>query len=243
MRNRRGPRIGGLLIIGGLPNGGLLPMNGCRPMKPGLRPPPNIGGLRCIPGLPYMNGALASKSDKSLKLIAKIMKRKRLNKATVETAAIKKIESEKNAERERKRVKSLKQAFDKLQKCLPSVPPDTKLSKRDILILAAHRISELSRILSEGENDSQSSDLNHENCLRHLHPIKKWPMRSRLYANGLSSTTLISQQAKENEEDIAINDAVYSYNLLNSEEWEAIDFSNYDLFNSFNFAACDQIYE
>ncbi|RWS16808.1 hypothetical protein B4U79_15853 [Dinothrombium tinctorium] len=103
----------------------------------------------------------------------------------------------------------------------------------------AHRISELSRILSDGENSSQTSDLNHENCSRHLHPIKKWPMRSRLYANGLSSTTLIPQQAKEieNEEEIASNDAAYSCNFLNAEEWETIDFSNCDLFNSFNFSS------
>ncbi|KFM67249.1 Transcription factor 24, partial [Stegodyphus mimosarum] len=56
-----------------------------------------------------------------------------------------------NAARERYRVKSLRNAFHSLQKCLPSVPPNTKLSKLDVLILATTYISHLSRILSEDE--------------------------------------------------------------------------------------------
>lgn len=108
-----------------------------------------------------------------------------------------------NAARERYRVKSLRNAFQNLQKCLPSVPPNTKLSKLDVLILATTYISHLSRILTE-------DDLSHENCFStndfiqadttcsfpvveadvrspsweksYLHPVKKWPMRSRLYA-------------------------------------------------------------
>ena len=40
-----------------------------------------------------------------------------------------------NAARERSRVKSLRAAFTDLQRALPCVPPDTKLSKLDILVL------------------------------------------------------------------------------------------------------------
>lgn len=53
------------------------------------------------------------------------------------------IPTAKNAERERSRVRSLRSAFQSLQACLPSVPPDTKLSKLDILILATNYISQL----------------------------------------------------------------------------------------------------
>lgn len=56
-----------------------------------------------------------------------------------------------NAARERYRVKSLRNAFQSLQKCLPAVPPNTKLSKLDVLILATTYISHLSRILSEDD--------------------------------------------------------------------------------------------
>ena len=40
-----------------------------------------------------------------------------------------------NAARERSRVKSLRAAFADLQRALPCVPPDTKLSKLDVLVL------------------------------------------------------------------------------------------------------------
>ena len=43
--------------------------------------------------------------------------------------------SEDNAARERSRVKSLRAAFADLQRALPCVPPDTKLSKLDVLVL------------------------------------------------------------------------------------------------------------
>lgn len=61
----------------------------------------------------------------------------------------------KNAERERSRVKSLRNAFQTLQSCLPSVPPDTKLSKLDILILATNYISILMQTL---DNNTQPTD-------------------------------------------------------------------------------------
>ena len=40
-----------------------------------------------------------------------------------------------NAARERSRVRSLRAAFVDLQRVLPCVPPDTKLSKLDVLVL------------------------------------------------------------------------------------------------------------
>ncbi|XP_035213954.1 transcription factor 24-like [Stegodyphus dumicola] len=107
-----------------------------------------------------------------------------------------------NAARERYRVKSLRNAFHSLQKCLPSVPPNTKLSKLDVLILATTYISHLSRILNEDESPQENGISNMdfdflENSIcpvpeveirnpnwekSYLHPVKKWPMRSRLYA-------------------------------------------------------------
>jgi len=76
----------------------------------------------------------------------------------------------KNAERERSRVKSLRHAFQCLQSCLPSVPPNTKLSKLDILILATNYISHLTKLLSGDQflqfNTTFDCDL------KFLHPIK-----------------------------------------------------------------------
>uniref|UniRef100_A0A8C4S2L6 Transcription factor 24 n=1 Tax=Erpetoichthys calabaricus TaxID=27687 RepID=A0A8C4S2L6_ERPCA len=54
-----------------------------------------------------------------------------------------------NAARERSRVQTLRHAFLELQKTLPSVPPDTKLSKLDVLILATTYIAHLTRTLQE----------------------------------------------------------------------------------------------
>uniref|UniRef100_A0A8C5GQ13 BHLH domain-containing protein n=1 Tax=Gouania willdenowi TaxID=441366 RepID=A0A8C5GQ13_GOUWI len=74
-----------------------------------------------------------------------------------------------NAARERSRVQTLRNAFLELQRTLPSVPPDTKLSKLDVLILATTYIAHLTRTLQEEG---------------YLHPVKKWPMRSRLYVGA-----------------------------------------------------------
>lgn len=96
-----------------------------------------------------------------------------------------------NAARERSRVKTLRDAFLELQRSLPSVPPDTKLSKLDVLVLATTYISHLMKTLDEGDSsvvnseDSKISEKQHRlktNGL--LHPVKKWPMRSRLYAGA-----------------------------------------------------------
>ncbi|XP_030626110.1 transcription factor 24 [Chanos chanos] len=91
-----------------------------------------------------------------------------------------------NAARERSRVQTLRHAFLELQRTLPSVPPDTKLSKLDVLILATTYIAHLTRTLQEegmeeGENTKQTEALHSLKGDGYLHPVKKWPMRSRLY--------------------------------------------------------------
>ncbi|XP_059140202.1 uncharacterized protein LOC131928253 [Physella acuta] len=52
-----------------------------------------------------------------------------------------------NAARERSRVKTLRTAFLELQRSLPAVPPNTKLSKLDILVLATAYIYRLTQTL------------------------------------------------------------------------------------------------
>ena len=76
----------------------------------------------------------------------------------------------KNAERERNRVRCLRAAFQTLQGRLPTVPPNTKLSKLDILILATNYITQLTKIL-EGAT-IQDSDLNQHLQNKFFHPIK-----------------------------------------------------------------------
>ncbi|XP_076191375.1 transcription factor 23 [Aptenodytes patagonicus] len=85
-----------------------------------------------------------------------------------------------NAARERSRVRALRQAFLSLQAALPAVPPGTKLSKLDVLVLATSYIAHLSHALGHGPPPPMPS---HPLCGHPLlHPVKKWPMRSRLYA-------------------------------------------------------------
>ncbi|KAB0399820.1 hypothetical protein E2I00_013752, partial [Balaenoptera physalus] len=87
---------------------------------------------------------------------------------------------------------------------LPAVPPNTKLSKLDVLVLATSYIAHLTRTLGhEMPGPAWPPFLR---GLRYLHPLKKWPMRSRLYAgglgcSGLDSTTVITsgQRTKEAE--------------------------------------------
>ncbi|XP_037668541.1 transcription factor 23 [Choloepus didactylus] len=96
--------------------------------------------------------------------------------------------SPENAARERSRVRTLRQAFLALQATLPAVPPDTKLSKLDVLVLAASYIAHLTRTLGhELPGPARPPFLR---GLRYLHPLKKWPMRSRLYAGGLGCPAL-----------------------------------------------------
>ncbi|XP_013396669.1 transcription factor 24 [Lingula anatina] len=99
-----------------------------------------------------------------------------------------------NAARERSRVQTLRGAFLDLQKTLPSVPPDTKLSKLDILVLATTYIAHLMKTL---DTDNPGMDSTNKTCAEtqiplmktYLHPVKKWPMRSRLYQGITTSTS------------------------------------------------------
>ncbi|XP_033122940.1 transcription factor 24-like [Anneissia japonica] len=100
-----------------------------------------------------------------------------------------------NAARERSRVKTLRDAFLDLQRTLPSVPPDTKLSKLDVLVLATTYIAHLMRTL-DMESGEKLQDTERQHRLQvngYLHPVKKWPMRSRLYV-GAMTTSATNQQ-------------------------------------------------
>ncbi|KAM9635956.1 transcription factor 23 [Trichechus inunguis] len=101
--------------------------------------------------------------------------------------------SPENAARERSRVRTLRQAFLDLQATLPAVPPDTKLSKLDVLVLATSYIAHLTHTLGhELPGPAWPPFL----CgLRCFHPLKKWPMRFRLYAGGLGCSGLDSTTA------------------------------------------------
>ncbi|XP_029935179.1 transcription factor 24 [Myripristis murdjan] len=108
-----------------------------------------------------------------------------------------------NAARERSRVQTLRHAFLELQRTLPSVPPDTKLSKLDVLILATTYIAHLTRTLQEegmeeGESTKQTEALHSLKGEGYLHPVKKWPMRSRLYV-GATGQFLNTSNHSESE--------------------------------------------
>lgn len=78
--------------------------------------------------------------------------------------------SPENAARERSRVRTLRQAFLALQAALPAVPPDTKLSKLDVLVLATSYIAHLTRTLGhELPGPAWPPFLR---GLRYLHPLK-----------------------------------------------------------------------
>ncbi|XP_038607182.1 transcription factor 23 [Tachyglossus aculeatus] len=93
-----------------------------------------------------------------------------------------------NAARERSRVRTLRQAFRTLQAALPTVPPDTKLSKLDILVLATSYIAHLTHALRQEPPDPAGPPL--RRGPQYLHPMKKWPMRSRLYGGALGTLGL-----------------------------------------------------
>ncbi|KAI4801781.1 hypothetical protein KUCAC02_019652 [Chaenocephalus aceratus] len=92
--------------------------------------------------------------------------------------------SPENAARERSRVRNLRQAFHSLQAALPSVPPDTKLSKLDILVLATNYIAFLTETLDQGR--TQAEHTLPSQLGGNLHPVKKWPMRSLLYCGSVA---------------------------------------------------------
>ncbi|KAL4220562.1 Transcription factor 24 [Mactra antiquata] len=100
-----------------------------------------------------------------------------------------------NAARERSRVKTLRSAFLELQRTLPAVPPDTKLSKLDVLVLATTYIAHLMSSLQEDGDVTQVFAAN--GC---MHPVKKWPMRTRLYAGILESTVNNNPDCPESNE-------------------------------------------
>lgn len=78
--------------------------------------------------------------------------------------------SPENAARERSRVKNLREAFQRLQAALPSVPPDTKLSKLDILVLATNYIAHLTDTLDQNRCFSDHTFSNKAGGF--LHPVK-----------------------------------------------------------------------
>ncbi|XP_034057397.1 transcription factor 24 [Gymnodraco acuticeps] len=92
--------------------------------------------------------------------------------------------SPENAARERSRVRNLRQAFHSLQAALPSVPPDTKLSKLDILVLATNYIAFLTETLDQGRTQAEHTLPSQPGG--NLHPVKKWPMRSLLYCGSVA---------------------------------------------------------
>lgn len=118
------------------------------------------------------------------------------------------LETAKNAARERTRVKSLRVGFQRLQNSLPSVPADTKLSKLDILILATNYISHLTKVLADDDQDQvhhgSPSLTGHDlRSNKQLHPIKKWPMRSRLYADQSATTDIVSSTSSSSPSSVS----------------------------------------
>ncbi|KAK5877648.1 hypothetical protein CesoFtcFv8_025134 [Champsocephalus esox] len=80
-----------------------------------------------------------------------------------------------NAARERSRVQTLRSAFLELQRTLPSVPRDTKLSKLDVLILATTYIAHLTRTLHEEGAEQSARQTEALTSLKgdgYLHPVK-----------------------------------------------------------------------
>lgn len=64
------------------------------------------------------------------------------------------VRASSNAARERSRVKTLRAAFLELQRTLPAVPKDTKLSKLDVLVLATTYIAHLTTTLARSSGKS-----------------------------------------------------------------------------------------
>ncbi|KAF7489728.1 Transcription factor 23 [Sarcoptes scabiei] len=127
----------------------------------------------------------------------------------------------KNAERERSRVRSLRMAFQSLQLCLPSVPPDTKLSKLDILILATNYIDLLTRVLNQSSdpNPFDTKPIMEENqsiSTQVYRPIKKWPMRSRLYSMIRRDFQNDFIESINSNDTISFNHSVISSNDCNN---------------------------
>nr|XP_046229855.1 transcription factor 23-like [Scatophagus argus] len=103
--------------------------------------------------------------------------------SAVQSRTLRGQHSPENAARERSRVRNLRQAFHSLQAALPSVPPDTKLSKLDVLVLATNYIAYLTETLDQGQTLAEHTVPSRPGG--YLHPVKKWPMRSLLYCGSV----------------------------------------------------------
>ncbi|XP_023270885.1 transcription factor 24-like [Seriola lalandi dorsalis] len=103
--------------------------------------------------------------------------------SSVQPRSLRNHHSPENAARERSRVRNLRQAFHSLQAALPSVPPDTKLSKLDVLVLATNYIAYLTETLDQGGIVAEHTLSSRPGG--YLHPVKKWPMRSLLYCGSV----------------------------------------------------------
>lgn len=88
----------------------------------------------------------------------------------IQARASKVQNSPENAARERSRVRNLRQAFQSLQAALPSVPPDTKLSKLDVLVLATNYIAYLTETLDQGGTVCDHTLV--QRAEGYLHPVK-----------------------------------------------------------------------
>ncbi|XP_039980755.1 transcription factor 23-like [Xiphias gladius] len=104
--------------------------------------------------------------------------------SAVQSRMLRSQHSPENAARERSRVRNLRQAFHSLQAALPSVPPDTKLSKLDVLVLATNYIAYLTETLEGGIVAEHTLPSRRGG---YLHPVKKWPMRSLLYCGSMGA--------------------------------------------------------
>ncbi|XP_008287086.1 transcription factor 24 [Stegastes partitus] len=111
--------------------------------------------------------------------------------SVVQSRALRSQHSPENAARERSRVRNLRQAFHSLQAALPSVPPDTKLSKLDVLVLATNYIAYLTETLDQGGTLAEHSLPSRPGG--YLHPVKKWPMRSLLYCGSVGELLSANQ--------------------------------------------------
>ncbi|XP_029352850.1 transcription factor 24 [Echeneis naucrates] len=111
--------------------------------------------------------------------------------SAVQLRTLRSHHSPENAARERSRVRNLRQAFHSLQAALPSVPPDTKLSKLDVLVLATNYIAHLTETLDQGGMAAEHTLSSRPGG--YLHPVKKWPMRSLLYCGSVGELLSANQ--------------------------------------------------
>ncbi|MED6235634.1 hypothetical protein ATANTOWER_030559 [Ataeniobius toweri] len=114
--------------------------------------------------------------------------------SVVQSRPMRSQHSPENAARERSRVRNLRQAFHSLQAALPSVPPDTKLSKLDVLVLATNYIAYLTETLDQDGTGAEHAVPSRPDG--YLHPVKKWPMRSLLYCGTVGDLLSANQRPR-----------------------------------------------